>query len=69
MPKMSSVSGSCLQIIKLCVNLNLAICRCNAVDPSDDMGEPSAVLQFSCGGLYGCLVEILNFLVGGVSKQ
>ena len=47
MPKMSSVSGSWLQIIKLCVNLNSAIHRCNAVDPSADMVEPSAVLNLA----------------------
>ena len=44
---MSSVSGSWSQIIKLCVNLNSAICRYNAVDPSADMGEPSAVFSLA----------------------
>ena len=64
MPKMSCVSGSWLQIIKLCVNLNSAIHRCNAVDPSADMGGAICGVQFICGGLYGGLVAILNFLVG-----
>ena len=52
MPKMSYVSGNWSQIIKLCVNLNSAIHRCSAVDPSADMGEPSAVFNF---GLVGCV--------------
>ena len=47
MPKMSSISGSWSQIIKLCVNLNSAIHRCSAVDPSADMGEPSAVFNLA----------------------
>ena len=42
---MSSVSGSWLQIIKLCVNLNSVILRCNAVALSADIGEPSAVFN------------------------
>ena len=45
MPKMSSVSGSWSQIMKLCVNS--AILKCNAVDPSAIMGEPSAVLSLA----------------------
>ena len=52
MPKMSSVSGSWLQIIKLCVNINLAILRYNAVVPSADIGEPSAVSNV---GVVGCM--------------
>ena len=55
MPKMSSVSGSWSQIIKLCVNLNSAICRCNAVDPSADMGEPSALFSLAVVGCMGVL--------------
>ena len=55
MPKMSSVSGSWLQIIKLCVNLNSAIRRYNAVDPSADMGEPSAVFNLAVVGCMGVL--------------
>ena len=55
MPKMSSVSGSWLQIIKLCVNLNSAICRCNAVDPSAVKGEPSAVFNLAVVGCMGDL--------------
>ena len=47
MPNMSSVSGSWLQIITLSVNLNSAIHRCSAVDPSADMGEPSAVFNLA----------------------
>ena len=65
---MSSVSGNWSQIIKLCVNLNSAILRCNAVAPIADIGEPSAVFNFDCGGLYRCLVAIFNFLVGGISE-
>ena len=30
--------------MKLCVNLNSAICKCSAVGPNAIMGEPSAVL-------------------------
>ena len=69
MPKMSSVSGSWLQIIKLCINLNLAILRCNAVAPSADIGKPSAVFNLAVVDCNGCLVAILNIFVGGVSKQ
>ena len=47
MPKMSSVSVNWLQIIKLCISLNSAICKCNAVDPNAVMGEPSAVLSLA----------------------
>ena len=53
MPKMSSVSGSCLQIIKLCVNVNSAILRCNAVTPRVDIGEPSAVFNLAVVGCIG----------------
>ena len=53
MPKMGSVSGSWLQIIKLCVNLNLAIFRCNAVAPSAEIGEPSAVFHLAMVGCKG----------------
>ena len=52
MPKMSSVSGSWSQIIKLCVNLDLVIIRCNAVAPSADFGEPSAVFNLA---VLGCM--------------
>ena len=52
---MSSVSGSWLQIIKLCVNLNSAIHRCSAVDPSADIGEPSAVFNLAVVGCMGVL--------------
>ena len=55
MPKMSSFSGSWLQIIKLCVNLNSAILRCNAVDPSADIAEPSAVFNLAVVGCMGVL--------------
>ena len=55
MPKMSSVSGSCLQIITVCVNLNLAILRCNVVAPSADIGEPSAVFNLAVVGCIGVL--------------
>ena len=55
MPKMSSVSGSWLQIIKLCVNLNSMILRCNAVAPSADIGEPSAVFNLAVVGCMGVL--------------
>ena len=50
MPKMSSVSSSWLQIIKLCANLNSAIHRCNADDPSTNVGEPSAVFNLAVVG-------------------
>ena len=55
MPKMSSVSGSWLQIIKLCVNLNSAILRCNAVAPRVDIGEPSLVFNLAAVGCMGVL--------------
>ena len=53
--KMSSVSGSWSQIIKLCVNLNSAIHRCSVVDPSADMGEPFAVFNLAVVGCMGVL--------------
>ena len=55
MPKMSSVSGSWSQIMKLCVNLKSAIHRCSAVDPKVTMGEPSAVLSLAVVGCMGVL--------------
>ena len=55
MPNMSSVSGSWSQIINLCVNLNSAILRCNAVVLSADIGEPSAVFNFAVVGCMGVL--------------
>ena len=55
MSKMSSFSGSLLQIIKLCVNLNSAIHRCSAVDPSADMGDLSAVFNLAVVGSMGVL--------------
>ena len=55
MPKMSSVSSSWSQIIKLCVNLKSAILRCNAVTPSADIGEPSAVFNLAVVGCMGVL--------------
>ena len=55
MLKMSSVAGSWSQIIKLCVNLNSAIHRCSAVDPSADIGEPSAVFTLAVLGCMGVL--------------
>ena len=62
MPKMSSVSGNWLQIIKLCVSLNSAIHRCSAVDPSADMGEPSAVFNLAVVGCMGLLQQSSIFL-------
>ena len=55
MPKISSVSGSWSQIMKLCVNLNSAIHKCSAVDPNVIMGEPSAVLSLAAVGCMGIL--------------
>ena len=55
MLKMSSVSGSWSQIMKWCVNLKSAICRCSAVDPKVIMGEPSAVLSLAVVGCMGVL--------------
>ena len=55
MPKMSSVSGSWSQIMKLCVNLNAAIHKCSAVDPNAIMDEPSAVLNLAVVGCMGVL--------------
>ena len=50
---LSLVVGS--QIIKLCVNLNPAILRCNAVTSSADIGEPSAVFNLAVVGCMGVL--------------
>ena len=55
MPKISSVSGSWSQIMKLCVNLKSAVHRCSAVDPKVIMGEPSAVLNLPAVGCMGVL--------------
>ena len=55
MPKISSVSGSWSQIMKLCVNLKPAIRRCSAVDPKVIMGEPTAVLNLATVGCMGVL--------------
>ena len=55
MPKMSSVSGNWSQIIKLCVNLNSAILRCNAVDPIADIGDSLAVCSLAVVGCIGVL--------------
>ena len=54
-PKISSVSGNWLQIIKLCMNLKSAIQRCNAVDPKVVMGEPSAMFSLAAMGCIGVL--------------
>ena len=54
-PKISSVSGNWSQIIKLCVNLNSEILRCNAVVPIADIGEPSAVFNLAVVGFMGVL--------------
>ena len=55
MQKISSVSGSWSQIMKLCVNLNSAIHKCSAVDPNAIMAEPSAVLSLAELGCMGVL--------------
>ena len=55
MPKMSSVSGSWLQIMKLCVNLNSAIHKCSAVNANAVMDEPSEVLSLAVVGSMGVL--------------
>ena len=55
MLKISSVSGSWSQIMKLCVNLKSAIHRCSAVDPKVIMGEASAVLSLAVVGCIGVL--------------
>ena len=55
MPKMSSVSGNWSQIIKLCVNLNSAILKCNAVAPTADIGELSAVFNLAVVDCIGVL--------------
>ena len=55
MPKISSVSGNWLQIIKLCMNLKSAIQRCNAVDHKVVMGEPSTVFNLAPVGCIGVL--------------
>ena len=55
MPKINSMLGNWSQIIKLCVNLKSAICRCSAVDPKVAIGEPSAVLSLAAMGCIGVL--------------
>ena len=55
MSKISSVSGSWSQIMKLCVNLNFAIHRCSTVDPNVIISEPSAVLSLAVVGCMGVL--------------
>ena len=55
MPKMSSVSGSWSQIMKLCVNLNSAIHKSSAVDPKAIIGELSEVLSLAVVGCMGVL--------------
>ena len=55
MPKINSMLGNWLQIIKLCVNLKSAINRCNAVDPKVTMGEPFAVFSLAAMGCMGVL--------------
>ena len=55
MPKISSVSGSWSQIMKLCVNLKSAVQRCSAVVPKVIMGEPSAVFSLAAVGCMGVL--------------
>ena len=55
MPKMSSMPGSGLQMMKLCLNLNSAILRCKAVIPSTDIGKPSAVFNLAVVGHMGVL--------------
>ena len=65
---MSSVSGGWLQIMKLCVNLNSAICKYSAVDPNAIMDEPSAVLSLAVVGYMGVFITIFNFLISGVSE-
>ena len=55
MPKISSVSGKWSQIIKLCMNLNSAILRCNAVVHITDIGEPPVVYNLAVLGCMGVL--------------
>ena len=55
MPKISYVSGNWSQIMKLCVNLKSAICRCSAVDPKVITGVPSVVLSLVAVGCMGVL--------------
>ena len=54
MLKVSFVSDSLLQIIKLCVNLNSTIIRCTSVIPKAVIGEPSAVFSFAVVGFCNC---------------
>ena len=54
MPKMSFLSGSWSQIMKLCLNLNAAVHKCSSVDPNAIMGEPSAVLSLA---VVGCVLS------------
>ena len=55
MPKISSISRNWSQIMKLCVNLNSAILRCNAIVPIVDIGEQSAVFNLAVVGCMGVL--------------
>ena len=56
--KIISVSGSLLQIMKLWVNLKLAILECSAVIPRAVIGEPLAVFNFA---VVGC-IEVAKLL-------
>ena len=54
-PKISSVSGNLLQMMKLCVNLNSVMHKCRAVVPIADIGEPSAMFNLAAVGCTGVL--------------
>ena len=54
--------------MKLCVNLNSAIRKCSAVDPSAIMGETSAELSLAVVGCMGVLQQSSIFFVSRVSE-
>ena len=53
MPKIISVPGSLLQIMKLWVNLKSAILKCNAVIPKAAIVEPLAVFNLAVVAVEG----------------
>ena len=58
-PKIISVSGNLLQMMKLWVNLKSAILKCNAIIAKAVMSKPSAVFNFAVVGWIGVLKLLL----------
>ena len=70
MPKMISVFGNLSQIMKLCLNLNLAILRWSAVIPNAVIGDPSAVFNIVVVAWIGVLkLSSMSWYVGYLISQ